>query len=179
MSAGGDQGDGDTFAKLIDDETRPIARGPERVTPSSPRPPGRSRRPGSSDHTRPTDDQPFRQPDLEEPLCGAASGVSNAQISALKRGEPEPAEKIDLHGLRSAQVPRLLASRLASARERGLQTVSVIHGRGARSPDGEAVLRNALPGWLARPEIAPHVLAFAPAPRHLGGEGATLILLRR
>jgi len=105
--------------------------------------------------------------------------VSDATLAALARGEPEPEERIDLHGVRRRGGGRLLARRLESARHRGLACVLLIHGRGARSPGGEAVLRDALPDWLTRKPTAEHVLAFAPAPARLGGSGATLVLLRR
>jgi DNA-nicking Smr family endonuclease len=41
------------------------------------------------------------------------------------------------------------------------------------------VLREALPGWLTQGTATRHVLAFSPAPDRLGGNGATLVLLRR
>jgi DNA-nicking Smr family endonuclease len=73
----------------------------------------------------------------------------------------------------------LIASRIESARARGLRCVVLIHGRGRRSETGESVLRESVPGWLSKAPCATHVLAFAPAPKRLGGEGATLVLLRR
>lgn len=121
----------------------------------------------------------FRRPDPDEPRLGAAPGVSDRQLDQLKRGDPEPQERIDLHGLRSDAAPRLLAQRLESATHRGLRCVLVIHGRGAESAAGEAVLRERLPHWLTQPPIARDVRAFAPAPPRLGGAGAMLVLLRR
>jgi DNA-nicking Smr family endonuclease len=55
----------------------------------------------------------------------------------------------------------------------------VIHGQGKRSETGEAVLREGLPDWLTGSRCSEYVLAFAPAVARLGGEGATLVLLRR
>ncbi|MEE8164030.1 MAG: Smr/MutS family protein, partial [Myxococcota bacterium] len=48
-------------------------------------------------------------------------------------------------------------------------------GKGSRS--GEAILRERVPDWLSKPPLTTSVLAFAPAPSRLGGEGATLVLL--
>ena len=41
------------------------------------------------------------------------------------------------------------------------------------------VLRNAVPRWLAEPDLAPLVVSFSPAPRPLGGDGALYVRLRR
>jgi len=164
-----------SFADLIG-ETKPIARGPARVERAALG--SRTSRPPGPPETR-TATSTFRWPDREEPRLAAAPGVSDAQILALRRGDPEPEEKIDLHGLRRDSVSRLLADRIASARARGLRCLVVVHGRGQRSDTGEAVLRDAVPGWLTKSECAKHLLGFAPAPNRHGGEGAVLVLLRK
>jgi DNA-nicking Smr family endonuclease len=105
--------------------------------------------------------------------------VSDRQLRTLSRGEIEPEEQLDLHGVRSASAPALLARRLATARAGGCRCLRVIHGHGERSGSGESVLRDHLPDWLTSGRCAEHVLAFAPAPPRLGGTGATLVLLRR
>jgi DNA-nicking Smr family endonuclease len=104
--------------------------------------------------------------------------VSDTQLLGLARGEPEPEERIDLHGARRDIAGRLVTKRIESARAQGLRCVLVIHGRGQHSAVGEAVLRDALPDWLSAGPTARHVLAFTPAPERLGGSGATLVLLR-
>jgi DNA-nicking Smr family endonuclease len=178
MNLGGEDeegGDPGSFAELIG-ETKPISPGPARVERATPR--SKISRPRASPESR-TPASTFRWPDKEEPRLAAAPGVSDAQIFALGRGEPEPEEKIDLHGLRRDSVGRLLADRIASARARGLRCLVVIHGRGQRSGTGEAVLRDAIPGWLTKPACAKHLLGFAPAPNRHGGEGAMLVLLRK
>lgn len=179
------------FADLIG-ETRP-AKGSDkkRVTPHSGNA-SAARRAGKPGHLAGTGardsqrgnpetsrNEPFRHPDPSEARLAARRSVSDLQLRELARGEPAPAERIDLHGVRVDGGPRLLAGRLASARERGLRSVVVIHGRGKNSETGEAVLRDALPRWLQSAPAANHVLGFAPAPPALGGEGATLVLLRR
>ena len=109
----------------------------------------------------------------------AAQGVSNQQLWALRRGEPGPEERIDLHGLRSDAVGPLLARRFESAAVRGLRCLLVIHGKGAGAGSDEGILRERLPGWLTRMPASRHVLAFAPAPAKHGGDGATLVLLTK
>lgn len=174
MTGGDDpRDDGTRFEDLMGEGTQRLGRGPERVAPAGrarPRPAAR-RGPGQGAN--------FRWPDPADRLRAAAEGVSDATLTALARGEPAPEERIDLHGARRDAAGQLLARRLASARARGLRAVLVVHGRGQHSPGGEAVLRDALPGWLTRGATARDVLAFAPAPDRLGGRGATLVLLRR
>jgi DNA-nicking Smr family endonuclease len=175
MIANGDEGKGDdseSFADLIG-ETKPIARGPARVE--------RAAREASASRPRiaPTQTSAFRWPDADEPRLAGAPGVSDTQLFALGRGEPEPEERIDLHGLRLEAAGRVVADRIKSARARNLRCVVVVHGRGQRSGTGEAVLRDALPGWLSKSACAKHLLGFAPAPKRHGGDGAMLVLLRR
>jgi len=169
----GDDGDGDAgFADLFGDKARPIDRGPARVEKHA-RPP----RPASRENG---DSAPrFRWPDPRERGCAAASGVSDQQLLALRRGEPEPEERVDLHGTRKDAAGPLLRKRIESARAQGLRCVIVIHGRGQHSPLGEAVLKDTVPEWLTTGATSRLVLAFAPAPDRLGGDGATLVLLRR
>lgn len=172
-SSDGKKGDGgESFSDLIG-ETKPISRGPARIERAARE--SRTARPRDIPAQTPA----FRWPDPDEPRLAAAFGVSDAQLFALGRGEPEPEEKIDLHRLRRDSAERLLADRIESAGARGLRCVIVIHGRGQRSAGGEAVLRDALPGWLSKTPCAQHLLGFAPAPNHHGGEGAMLVLLRR
>ncbi len=45
--------------------------------------------------------------------------------------------------------------------------------------DERGVLRQAVPHWLAAPDLAHVVVSFSPAPRRLGGEGALYVRLRK
>ena len=163
------------FADLVRD-AKPLDKGPRRTERPGPRRPISTT---SAANPRGVGAGPFRWPDLENRFSACAEGVSDAQLRALGRGDPEPEERIDLHGTRRDAAARLLAKRLESARSQSLSCVLVIHGQGQRSASGEAVLREALPGWLSAGRSAHHVLAFTPAPDRLGGLGATLVLLRR
>lgn len=121
----------------------------------------------------------FRFPDPTDRHRAAAPGINDRLLTALARGEPEPEERIDLHGTRAREAQRLLAQRLESASAREVRCVLIVHGRGRGSATGEAVLREGLPDWLTRGSLAGRVLAFAPAPQRMGGQGATLVLLRK
>jgi len=113
-----------------------------------------------------------------EGRAGRAEDISRAQLARLRRGDPAPEREVDLHGLSARDAEQRLAGELAEADHAGARCLLVIHGRGIHSQAG-AVLREALPEWLARGPHAERVMAFAVAPRSLGGPGATLVLLRR
>ena len=71
---------------------------------------------------------------------------------------------------------RLLENFLRARRIRGDRFVSVIHGKGYRSPDGRSVLARRVPEWLAawKPEL---VAAWGEARREDGGSGALYVVL--
>ncbi len=181
--------EGERFADLVRD-AKPLAKGKTRVDErgeARDRPPVTHARSGaetaasrSGPERTPAGPVPtFRHPDPECPHLAGAPGINDLALARLRRGDPEPEERIDLHGTRRAEARRILGSRIESAVARGLRCVVVVHGVGRRSPNEEAVLREALPGWLESGANARLVLAFAPAPRRLGGDGATLVLLRK
>jgi len=169
----------DRFADLVGD-ARPLDRGPARRPPDADATTSRRARAADRPDSPAAAAGPaFRWPDPERRGLAAAPGIGDAVLARLQRGEPEPEERIDLHGTRREAAKRLLAQRIGSARAQGLRCVVVVHGQGRNSATGEAVLREAVPEWLAGTGCARHVLAFAPAPRRLGGDGATLVLLRK
>lgn len=181
----------ETFADLLGESRRGTprdARGSVRVdraAAESARRNAKSRAPAASRGASRASDESsevssgFRRPRPDLPQLAAAYGISDQQLSRLQRGEPEPEERIDLHGLRADDARRVLSKRIESAGAQGLRSVLVIHGLGKRSPTGEATLRDAVPDWLTRGALGRRVLALAPAPRRLGGEGATMVLLRK
>ena len=68
-----------------------------------------------------------------------------------------------------------LGAFLVEARSGGLRCVRIIHGKGLTSPNREPVLKGKVRRWLARVD---DVLAYCEAPRHAGGSGAVVVLLR-
>jgi len=161
----------DSFADIASaqGDVKPLEGG-RRVAPSAKL--GRRTVPG------PRTTQPrFHFPNAEEPLLGYRSGVQRAVLNRLARGEPAPQSSIDLHGLNRRAAERRLGDAIETAARTGVACLRVVHGRGTQSPDGVAVLRDALPGWLTGSRLAAHVLAFAPARGRDGGRGATCVLL--
>jgi DNA-nicking Smr family endonuclease len=176
---GSDDDESKTFADLIG-ETRPLKDAKEVLAPRKSQTGKGKRASQPTTHADPSQTKAtsrFRRPDPTEPRLAAADGVNDQRLFDLKRGIPEPQERIDLHGLRTDAAPRILAQRLESAMARDLRCVLVIHGKGTGGEKGEAILRDRLPEWLSRTPNGERVLAFAPAPSKLGGDGATLVLL--
>jgi DNA-nicking Smr family endonuclease len=109
--------------------------------------------------------------DIEKEPSDAAQRVEPERqarfAKRVTRGEVEPAAAVDLHGLDRDQASARLRRFLSTAAG---ETVLVIHGRGA------GIVRAAALAELDRhPRVAEHLTA----PRHLGGEGARLVRLRR
>ena len=114
--------------------------------------------------------------DAAEALSYRRDEVPASVLKALARGEYSVGAEVDLHRQRAPGAERLLRTFLAQARAEGIACVRVIHGKGARGPDGGSVLK-ALVDRLLRQRA--DVLAFASAPEAMGGTGAVLVLLAR
>ena len=102
-------------------------------------------------------------------------GIGSDVLAKLRRGHWSLQGELDLHGLTSEEARDQLADFLLDARARGARCVRVIHGKGLTSPRKEPVLKGKVRRWLAHWD---DVLAYAEAPRHAGGGGAVLILLK-
>ena len=113
-----------------------------------------------------------------EGVEGLAKGVDRRHLERLRRGEPEPAFELDLHGLVAAEARRSLRAAVLEAHEEGARTLLVVHGRGRGSEAGP-VLREGLATWLSAPPVGRLVMAFTPARPADGGAGASYVLLRR
>jgi DNA-nicking Smr family endonuclease len=102
-------------------------------------------------------------------------GLGTDILSKLRGGHWSVRGELDLHGLNSEEARDVLADFLVAARQHGDRCVRVIHGKGLTSPGREPVLKGKVRRWLAQWD---DVLAYCEAPRHAGGGGAVLILLR-
>lgn len=144
-------------------------RGPYR--PKKTIPPGR----GATGTRPPAESMQFPNPD--EPLLARRPHLSKNQFSRLCAGKIRPERRLDLHGHQRDSARRMLITTLEAAGSSGIECVLVIHGQGHRSATGEAVLRQAMPEWLASPNLRHLVLAFSPAQPRDGGSGAVYVLL--
>lgn len=102
-------------------------------------------------------------------------GLSTDILRKLRRSHWSVQAAIDLHGLNSDDARDALADFLAESRQLGYRCVRVIHGKGLTSPNREPILKGKVRRWLAHWD---DVLAYTEAPRHAGGAGAVLVLLR-
>ena len=121
----------------------------------------------------------FSLDDSDDITSGRAPGVNRDALRRLRRGEFSFRRHLDLHGHNREDAHLELGRFIARARRDGERCVLIITGHGQHSPDGVAVLKDALPRWLSRAPIRAHVLAFCTARRVDGGPGAFYILLRR
>ena len=100
-------------------------------------------------------------------------------LGALRRANPRVDATLDLHGMREADVDDKLARWVREQHKKGARRLLIIHGKGLRSPQGVAVLRDCVRSTLASSIATPLVHACARAPPDLGGTGATLVELGR
>lgn len=103
------------------------------------------------------------------------SGLGTDVLAKLRRGQWTVQAELDLHGHDSEEAHDALADFLDEARGAGMRCVRVIHGKGLTSPNREPVLKGKVRRWLMRWD---EVLAYCEAPRHAGGGGAVIVLLR-
>lgn len=102
-------------------------------------------------------------------------GLPSEILRKLRRGHWIIQASLDLHG-RSTDAARTELSRfLAHARHTGIRCISVIHGKGYRSPNNTPVIRNKVRLSLTQRN---EVLAFCDALPADGGSGAVVVLLK-
>ena len=105
----------------------------------------------------------------------------------LEKGRLPVEARLDLHGMRQRDAHAALRRFLKSAQGKGYRHVLVITGKGAApdetksfyEEDDRGVLRQAVPHWLAAPDLASLIVSYSEAPRRLGGEGALYVRLRK
>ncbi len=102
-------------------------------------------------------------------------GLPGDIAGKLRRGHWSVQAELDLHRLTADEAHDALSDFVVDARARRLRCVRVIHGKGLTSPGKEPVLKGKVRRWLAHWD---EVLAYAEAPRHAGGGGALLVLLK-
>jgi len=108
-----------------------------------------------------------------------APGIDRRTVKRLGAGDLPVEARLDLHGLTRGQAAEALGRFLASARTGQRRALLVIHGRGLHSGTGGPTLTQLVRELLSRGEHAAAVLAAVAAPSRLGGEGATLVWLRK
>lgn len=102
------------------------------------------------------------------------AGVQMSVLKKLRRGHYRVQAEIDLHGLTVVEAKQALRDFLASALERRLRCVRIIHGKGLRSGHRGPVLKGVVSSVLRR--VGP-VVAYVSARQVDGGTGAVYVLL--
>jgi DNA-nicking Smr family endonuclease len=113
--------------------------------------------------------------ELEANQTFVRRGLGTDILTKLRRGHWSVQGEIDLHGHTAVEAHDALADFLVEARQHGYRCVRIIHGKGLTSPNREPVLKGKVRKWLSH---WGDVLAYCEAPRHAGGSGAVLVLLR-
>lgn len=103
------------------------------------------------------------------------NGVQLKVMQKLKRGQFPPADQFDLHHLDLRNGKTELLKFISSAKQQGLQSIRVIHGKGLRSKQGPKL--KLMTRQVLRDH--PHVLAYTACKPADGGDGATDVLLKR
>ena len=102
-------------------------------------------------------------------------GLAQDLLARLRRGHWTVQGELDLHRLTRDEARDALAEFLLEARNSGWRCVRIVHGKGLSSPNREPVLKAKVRRWLSQRD---EVLAYCEAPRHSGGSGAVLVLLK-
>lgn len=113
--------------------------------------------------------------DIGEGLAYLREGIPRQTLRKLRAGQWSIQDRLDLHGLRTEEARPLLANFLSSCVRRGIRCVTIIHGKGTRSPNGQPVLKRRVAGWLVQRD---EVLAYIEAGPADGGSGAVIVLLK-
>ena len=159
----------------------------EAMRGARPLPPGRARVAGPPSAATPRRTpaatpavSPFIVEQTGDSVAGRARDVAAKLLRELRGGAHAVDARLDLHGQSRAEALRALERFLIAAASRGARGLLVIHGRGQGSDTGTPILRPAVWEWLASAAAERcGVMAFTSARPRDGGDGATMILLRR
>ena len=118
----------------------------------------------------------FEDAESEEGLLFLRSGHSPEILKKLKKGYWVVQASIDLHGMISQEAKSYIVDFIQDWKKRHIRCIRIIHGKGIGSKNKEPVLRNKVKNWLAQKD---EVIAYAQAPKHDGGSGAVIVLLKQ
>lgn len=127
------------------------------------------------------DNNPLTVPEQVEPVAPLdivgvkKNGVQEGVYRKLRLGKYEVQDVLDLHRVRLLDARQLVQQFLLNAHQHGLRCLLINHGKGVHS-ERPGFLKSYVMHWLQESTL---VLAYHSAPRHQGGTGATLILVRK
>ena len=166
-------------AEMAADQVTPL-RAPERADLAKPRPKPIPVKRMEDDAAIPHDllkDTSGWDADIEngDLITFLRPGLPSEIMRKLRRGHWIVQASLDLHGCTTDLARTELAGFLAHARHAGIRCVSIIHGKGYRSPNNTPVIRNKVRLSLSQRN---EVLAFCDAQPADGGSGAVVVLLK-
>jgi DNA-nicking Smr family endonuclease len=113
--------------------------------------------------------------ELDENNYFLRPGHSPDIIKRLKRGYWTVEGTIDLHGLVTEEAKECVVKFIQECKKKGIRCIRIIHGKGYGSINKEPVLKNKVRNWLSQKD---EVIGFSEAPRHDGGSGVVIVLLK-
>ena len=110
---------------------------------------------------------------------GAARDGNQRLVRRLRDGDYPIEARLDLHGHTREKATDALERFVIQSLNAGRRSVLIIHGRGLNSGDAGPVLGEAVHRALEAGAVSRAILAFTHAGAAHGGDGATLVLLRK
>ena len=122
-----------------------------------------------------SDDYIYENIETEDGLLYLRDGHSPDILNKLRKGYWVVQGSIDLHGMISQEAKSYIVDYIQECKKKHVRCIRIIHGKGIGSKNKEPVLRNKVKNWLAQKD---EVIAYAQAPKHDGGSGAVVVLLK-
>ena len=122
-----------------------------------------------------SDDYIYENIESEDELLYLRHGHSPDILNKLKKGYWVVQGSIDLHGMISQEAKSYIVDYIQECKKRHIRCIRIIHGKGIGSKNKEPVLKNKVKNWLVQKD---EVIAYAQAPKHDGGSGAVVVLLK-
>jgi len=122
-----------------------------------------------------------------EQTVGRQIVVDKKTFSKLKKGQIEPENKLDLHGMNFRKAHKEVLSFIMESNRKNSRLVLIITGKGQIDKkerdffleNNSGTLKKALPGWLSVDPLKNLILNFTLAHNNHGGEGAYYVYLKR
>jgi len=115
--------------------------------------------------------------DSAEQLSYARAGVQRRVMKKLRNGYYAIRAELDLHGMTQAEARLAMIEFIDSQNSSSPHScVKIVHGKGQRNAQGQAVLKTFVAAWLRQRR---EILAYHSARPAHGGTGALYVLLRR
>lgn len=109
-------------------------------------------------------------------LAFKRAGIQEGVYRKFRLGKYVIDGRLDLHRKTVAEARSEVASFIGEAMQYELRTVLILHGKGERSIERQAVIKSHVAKWLKE---VPEVLAYHSAQPQHGGTGAVYVMLRK